>query len=87
MLEPVHLLPERVTSASVVRKIAREVGRQMCEGTAVDRLQHRLAARLAPMAISDIRDPGRWLLGVALPRGCGYQDCEAGIIWRTGAVC
>ncbi|MFI8392714.1 hypothetical protein [Streptomyces sp. NPDC085540] len=39
------------------------------------------------MALSDIRDPGRWLLGVALPRGCGYQDCEAGIIWRTGAVC
>ncbi|MFE5611701.1 hypothetical protein [Streptomyces sp. NPDC056540] len=42
--EPVHVLPERVTSAFVVRKIAREVGRQLCEGTADDRLQHRLAA-------------------------------------------
>ncbi|MFB6582508.1 hypothetical protein ACFCYC_34780 [Streptomyces sp. NPDC056402] len=42
--------------------------------------------RPTPVALSDIRDPGRWLLGVALPQGCGYQDCEAGIIWRTGAV-
>ncbi|MEU6687705.1 hypothetical protein [Streptomyces sp. NPDC046832] len=25
---------------------------------------------------------------MALPRwGCGYQDCEAGVIWRTGAAC
>ncbi|MFD3720125.1 hypothetical protein [Streptomyces sp. NPDC058674] len=88
VLEPVHVLLERVTSAFVVRKIAREIGRQLREGTAADRLQHRLVARLAPVALSDIRDPGRWLLGVALPRwGCGYQDCEAGIIWRTGAVC
>ncbi|MFD7785405.1 hypothetical protein ACFV4Q_20265 [Streptomyces nojiriensis] len=64
------------------------MGRQLREGTAADRLQHRLTARLAKVALSDIRDPGRWLLGVALPRwGCGYQDCEAGIIWRTGAAC
>ncbi|MFF1779856.1 hypothetical protein [Streptomyces virginiae] len=88
VLEPVHVLLERVTSSFVVRKIAREVGRQLREGTAGDRLQHRLTARLAKVMISDIRDPGRWLLGVALPRwGCGYQDCEAGIIWRTGAAC
>ncbi|WP_406739556.1 hypothetical protein OG365_40520 (plasmid) [Streptomyces sp. NBC_00853] len=88
VLEPVHVLLERVTNDFVARKIAREVGRQLREGTAPDRLKHRLAARLAKVSLSDIRDPGRWLLGVALPRwGCGYQDCEAGIIWRTGAAC
>ncbi|MGW2987116.1 hypothetical protein [Streptomyces sp. KCTC 0041BP] len=88
VLEPVHVLLERVTSAFVVRKIAREVGRQLREGTVAARLHHRLTARLAKVMISDIRDPGRWLLGVALPRwGCGHQDCEAGIIWRTGAAC
>ncbi|MFJ4320603.1 hypothetical protein ACIP46_35775 [Streptomyces lavendulae] len=88
VLEPVHVLLEQVTSSFVARKIAREVGRQLREGTAPGRLQHRLTARLAKVMISDIRDAGRWLLGVALPRwGCGYQDCEAGIIWRTGAAC
>lgn len=88
VLEPVHLLLERVNNGFVARKIAREVGRQLNTGMAPERLQHRLTARLAKVMISDIRDPGRWLLGVALPRwGCGYQDCEAGIIWRTGAAC
>ncbi|MFI7359479.1 hypothetical protein ACIBTP_36790 [Streptomyces avidinii] len=88
VLEPVHVLLKRVTNDFVIRKIAREVGRQLREGTAGDRLQHRLTARLAKVMISDIRDPGRWLLGVALPRwGCGHQDCEAGTIWRTGAAC
>ncbi|WP_329391475.1 hypothetical protein OG625_40080 (plasmid) [Streptomyces sp. NBC_01351] len=88
VLEPVHVLLKQVTSSFVARKIAREVGRQLHGGTAPDRLRHRLTARLAPVALSDIRDPGRWLLGVALPRwGCGYEDCEAGIIWRTGAAC
>ncbi|MFF3932891.1 hypothetical protein [Streptomyces hirsutus] len=51
-----------------------------------ERLQHRLTARLAKMMLSGIRDSGRWLLGVAL-WGCGYQDCEAVVIWRTGAAC
>nr|WP_145490679.1 MULTISPECIES: hypothetical protein [Streptomyces] len=47
-----------------------------------------LAVRLARVVLSGIRDPGRWLLGVALPRwGCGYQDCGAGMIWRTGEAC
>lgn len=88
VLEPVHVLLKSVTNDFVVRKIAREVGRQLREGTVADRLHHRLTARLAKVMISDIRDPGRWLLGVALPRwGCGHQDCESGIIWRTGAAC
>ncbi|MGW3269066.1 hypothetical protein [Streptomyces sp. NPDC001056] len=88
VLEPVHLLLERVTSDFVARQIAREVGRQLREGTDAERLQHRLTARFAKVMVSEIRDPGRWLLGVALPRwGCGYQDCEAGVLWSTGKDC
>ncbi|WP_260334056.1 hypothetical protein [Streptomyces beigongshangae] len=87
VLEPVHCLLEQVNDF-VARKVAREVGRQLREGTDPERLQHRLTARRAKVMLCDIRDPGRWLLGVALPRwGCGYQDCEAGVIWRTGAAC
>ncbi|MGY1503678.1 hypothetical protein ACW4TU_45185 (plasmid) [Streptomyces sp. QTS52] len=33
VLEPVHLLPERVHNDFIVRQIAREVGRQLREGT------------------------------------------------------
>jgi hypothetical protein len=88
VLEPVHLLLERVNSDFVARQIAREVGRQLREGTDAERLQHRLTARFAKVMLSEIRDPGRWLLGVALPRwGCGYQDCEAGVLWSTGKDC
>ncbi|MFD8259562.1 hypothetical protein ACFV19_11570 [Streptomyces griseoluteus] len=88
VLKPVHLLLERVTSDFVVRQIAREVGRQLREGTDAERLHHRLTARFAKAMLSEIRDPGRWLLGVALPRwGCGYQDCEAGVLWSTGTNC
>ncbi|MEU9575392.1 hypothetical protein AB0D62_37260 [Streptomyces massasporeus] len=87
VLEPVHVLLGQVNDL-VARKVAREVGRQLREGTSPERLQHRLTGRLAKVMLSDIRDPGRWLLGVALPRwGCGYQDCEAGAIWRAGAAC
>lgn len=38
--------------------------------------------------LEDIRDPGRWLVGVALPRwGCGLMDCESGTLWSTGPRC
>ncbi|MER5966834.1 hypothetical protein [Streptomyces sp. NPDC002057] len=88
VLEPVHHLLAQVTSAFVARKIAREVGRQIATGTCAERLQHRLTTRLAGTMSDEIRDPGRWLLGAALPRwGCGYDDCESGTIWRTGTAC
>ncbi|WP_371129701.1 hypothetical protein [Streptomyces sp. TLI_105] len=88
VLEPVHHLLAQVTSAFVARQIAREVGRQIDASTCAERLQHRLTTRLAGTMSDEIRDPGRWLLGVALPRwGCGYADCESGTIWRTGAAC
>jgi hypothetical protein len=88
VLEPVHLLLERVNNDFVARQIAREVSRQLREGTDAERLHHRLTVRFAKVMLSEIRDPGRWLLGVALPRwGCGYQDCEAGVLWSTGKDC
>ncbi|WP_217493233.1 hypothetical protein [Streptomyces griseus] len=88
VLRPVHVLLERVDNDFTVREIAREVGRQLRAGTSPERLQHRLTTRLARVMLCDIRDPGRWLLGVALPRwGCGHYDCEAGYLWRTGEDC
>ncbi|MFF6794317.1 hypothetical protein ACFY9C_35205 [Streptomyces filamentosus] len=88
VLEPVHHLLARVTNVFVARQIAREVGRQIAAGTCPERLQHRLTARVAGTMSDEIRDPGRWLLGVALPRwGCGYADCESGMIWRTRTAC
>ncbi|MFF9340193.1 MULTISPECIES: hypothetical protein [unclassified Streptomyces] len=86
--EPVHHLLARVTNVFVSRQIAREVGRQIAAATCPERLQYRLTARLAGTMSDEIRDPGRWLLGVALPRwGCGYADCESGTIWRTQTAC
>ncbi|MFF8717503.1 hypothetical protein ACF07T_39825 [Streptomyces sp. NPDC015184] len=88
LLEPVHHLLAQVSNPFVVRKIVQEVCRQLKDGTGPDRLRHRLTTRFAGASPSEIRDAGRWLLGVALPRwGCGYHDCEAGVIWRTGAPC
>jgi hypothetical protein len=88
VLEPVHWLLERVDSAFVQRQIAREVGRQLRDGTDPERLAARLRTRFAASGPSEIRDPGRWLLGVALPRwGCGLQDCEAGTLWSSGMRC
>ncbi|MFD9240668.1 hypothetical protein ACFV0D_01770 [Streptomyces sp. NPDC059556] len=88
VLEPVHHLLAKVTNVFVARQIAREVGRQIDAGTPAERLQNRLITRLAGTMSDEIRDPGRWLLGVALPRwGCGYADCESGTIWRTQTAC
>ncbi|MEE6269139.1 hypothetical protein V2E29_26325 [Streptomyces diastatochromogenes] len=88
VLEPVHWLLARVNNPFVERQIAREVGRQLDGGMDAERLHHRLTARFAKVMTSEIRDPGRWLLGVALPRwGCGHLDCESGVRWSTGERC
>ncbi|MFI8326326.1 hypothetical protein [Streptomyces sp. NPDC085529] len=86
-LAPVRfLLPE--VNTYVQRRIGREVARQLDDGTTVQRLQARLTQRLAGTLLADIRDPGRWLLGVALPRwGCADPDCESGTRWSTGTEC
>lgn len=88
VLEPVHWLLARVDNPFVQRQIAREVGRQLAAGMDAERLHHRLTARFAKVMTSEIRDPGRWLLGVALPRwGCGHLDCESGVRWSNGERC
>lgn len=87
VLAPVRfMLPE--INTYVQRRIGREIARQLNNGTQVQRLRARLTQRLAQTLVADIRDPGRWLLGVALPRwGCADPDCESGTRWSTGAEC
>ncbi|WP_229898530.1 hypothetical protein [Streptomyces finlayi] len=88
VLEPVHWLLAKVDNVFVSRQIAREVGRQLRDGTLPERLHHRLTVRLRGTMIEEIRDPGRWILGAALPRwGCGLHDCESGVLWMTGTAC
>lgn len=88
VLEPVHWLLARVNNPFVERQIAREVARQMAAGMDAERLRHRLTARFAQVMPPEIRDPGRWLLGVALPRwGCGHLECESGVRWSNGERC
>jgi hypothetical protein len=88
VLEPVHWLLARVNNPFVERQIAREVGRQLATGMDAERLHHRLTARFAKVMTSEIRNPGRWLLGVGLPRwGCGHLDCESGMRWSNGERC
>ncbi|WP_416976654.1 hypothetical protein [Streptomyces sp. T028] len=85
VLQPVKsLLPG--LSPYVVRALAREIGRQLDEGQAPERLRRRLEFRLA--STDTIRDPGRWLLGAAVVRhGCGLVACESGRIWHSGHEC
>ncbi|WP_406011661.1 helix-turn-helix domain-containing protein (plasmid) [Streptomyces sp. NBC_00637] len=87
VLEPVRFLLDGL-KPYVLRLIGREVSRQLDRGTAIDRLRGRLTRRLAAVFLTDIRDVGRWLVGVALPRwGCADPDCERGMLWSTGAPC
>ncbi|RLU82066.1 hypothetical protein CTZ27_31455 [Streptomyces griseocarneus] len=87
VLEPVHWL-YRQANVYVQRRIAREVGRQLRSGTADARLHQRLTARYTRTMSDEIRDPGRWILGVGLPAwGCGIFECEEGVLWGSGRRC
>ncbi|MFI6689302.1 hypothetical protein [Streptomyces sp. NPDC050485] len=87
VLEPVHRL-FRQTSVYMQRRIAREVGRQLRSGVDDDRLRRRLETRACRTFADEIRDPGRWILGLGLPHwGCGIFDCEAGVLWSSGRRC
>lgn len=87
VLEPAHWLLKQATVWEQ-RRIAREVGRQLRSGTEVARLSDRVRRRLAATVAADIRSPGRWLLGVGLPRwGCAQAECEEGVLWVSGAGC
>ncbi|GAA2409714.1 hypothetical protein GCM10010420_42840 [Streptomyces glaucosporus] len=87
VLEPVRPLLGRVNTY-VQRLLGREIGRQLDDGAGIERLRARLTERFARTSVEDIRDPGRWLLGVALPRwGCANPDCESGTLWSSGERC
>ncbi|MFD3654367.1 hypothetical protein [Streptomyces sp. NPDC058620] len=86
VLEPVrHLLPG-ISSRWVLRRIDAEIGRQLAQGTGMERITARLTARYA--STEPPRDPGRWILGAALVRrGCGLPACESGTLWHSGEPC
>ncbi|MER5570617.1 hypothetical protein ABT083_31165 [Streptomyces goshikiensis] len=87
VLEPVRFLLTGL-GGYVLRRMAREIDRELADGTTVERLQARLTAKLAGTMVSEIADAGRWLLGVALPRwGCADPACESGVVWHTGQAC
>ncbi|MFE4658105.1 hypothetical protein ACFRFJ_15645 [Streptomyces hydrogenans] len=85
VLEPVHHLLGDMTTY-VVRRAAREVGRQLDRGVEPAQLHARLQSRIA--CTEEIRSPGGWLLGAGLVhRGCGRAACESGTTWATGERC
>ncbi|MFD4915140.1 hypothetical protein ACFWNR_18200 [Streptomyces virginiae] len=70
------------------RPIAREVGRRLRSGIDDARLRQRLETRIYRTFTDEIRDPGRWILGVGLPHwGCGIFDCVTGVLWSSGRRC
>ncbi|MFE2340207.1 helix-turn-helix domain-containing protein [Streptomyces sp. NPDC059431] len=86
-LEPVRFLLDGVRGY-VLNRAAREIENQLADGMTVERFRDRITTRLAGTMVSEIEDPGRWLLGVALPRwGCADPACESGTVWHTGQEC
>ncbi|MBZ6258817.1 helix-turn-helix domain-containing protein [Streptomyces olivaceus] len=68
----------------VLRRLAREIGRQLDEGITPDRMAARIQARYRRISPTDIRDMGAWLLTVGIVRpGCDDPRCEDGVIWGT----
>ncbi|MFI7137217.1 hypothetical protein ACIBQ5_05440 [Streptomyces massasporeus] len=73
-----------------VRRIAREIGRQLDGGIWAEDIRDQLARLRAWTPTEDIRDPGRWILGAALPvrpGRCGTDGCYLGFQRYTGAPC
>lgn len=89
VLAPVaDLLP--AASNFAVRRIAREIGRQLDDGVWAEDIRDQLTRLRAWTPTEDIRDPGRWILGAALPvrpGPCGTTDCVRGFQRHTGAPC
>ncbi|MEU3683724.1 hypothetical protein AB0E99_22690 [Streptomyces sp. NPDC030592] len=79
----------------VLRRVAREIGRQLDAGITPERMAARIQARYRSISPSDIRDMGAWLLAVGIVRrGCDDLRCEDGVIWgadpddhEAGAAC
>ncbi|MFF9043297.1 hypothetical protein [Streptomyces parvulus] len=66
----------------VLRRIAREIGRQLDTGVSAERMAARIQVRYRRVSPGDIRDMGAWLLAVGIVRrGCDDPRCEDGVIW------
>ncbi|MFE9923294.1 hypothetical protein ACFYQA_17415 [Streptomyces sp. NPDC005774] len=89
VLGPVlDLLPD--VSPYLARRIGREIGRQLEAGVPAEDIHDQLQRLRAWTPTEDIRDPGRWILGAALPvrpGRCGTTDCVLGFQRYTGAPC
>ncbi|MEU2780576.1 hypothetical protein [Streptomyces sp. NPDC007110] len=88
-LAPVrHLLDD--VSRFMLRRVAREIGRQLDQAATTLVTPERMAARIAARYrdANRITDVGAWLLAVAIvPKGCGLPLCEDGHTWPTGEPC
>ncbi|MFF6825026.1 HTH domain-containing protein [Streptomyces longwoodensis] len=88
VLAPVHdLLP--ACSTFTVRRIAREIGRQLDTGIWPEDIHDQITRLRAWTPPESVRDPGRWLLGAVLPvrSRCGMTGCHWGFLAHTGAPC
>ncbi|MEU2992564.1 hypothetical protein ABZ772_19750 [Streptomyces griseoincarnatus] len=88
VLAPVHdLLP--AVSPYLVRRIAREIGRQLDTGIWPDDIRDQLQRMRAWTPTEELTDPGRWLIGAVLPvrSRCGRTGCHWGYLAYTGTPC
>lgn len=89
VLTPVRdLLPAAGDFA--VRRIAREIGRQLDDGIFAEDIRDQLQRLRSWTPREEIRDPGRWILGAALPARpgrCSTADCHYGFQRFTGLPC
>jgi hypothetical protein len=90
-LAPVrHLLQQPDVNRFLLRKAAREIGRQLDQAAHTLMTPQRMAARIATRYrdAGEIRDIAAWLLAVGIPaKGCGQPLCENGQLWPTGETC
>ncbi|MFI6274281.1 hypothetical protein [Streptomyces sp. NPDC050988] len=89
VLEPVADLLPRINTF-VIRKAAREIGRQLDAQVPAADLHDQILHRRQRTGVDNLLDPGRWLLGVALanwPSPCGLANCVDGLMRHTGAPC
>ncbi|WP_432135848.1 hypothetical protein [Streptomyces sp. bgisy154] len=89
VLAPVRdLLP--ACSTFMVRRIAREIGRQLDAGILAEDIRDQLTRLRAWTPPEAITDPGRWIYGAALPARpgpCGRPGCHYGFQHHTGLPC
>ncbi|XUL91023.1 hypothetical protein ACQ86D_33980 [Streptomyces galilaeus] len=88
VLEPVADLLPRATPFAV-RRIAREIGRQLDSGIWPEEIRDQVARLRRWTPAEAITDPGRWLLGAVLPvrSRCGMTGCHWGFLAHTGMPC